>query len=403
LIELINIKNRAMPDRDQLDAAAAARRLGVSRATLYAYVSRGLIAATAHPDDPRRRLYRQSDVERLRRGKSQSRRPRDVAARSLDWGLGALPSSITLIDDGRIHYRGRDAAALAEVATLEEVARLLWNCGDVDPFRHPPGRAVRRPAGLGKLEPLNRCRALLALLAPQVPATWGRQSSRLWSDGALVLRALTAAALDVAPAAAPIHEQLAAVWRLDRAGAALVRAALVLLADHELNASTFAARVVASTGASLAAAVSAGLAALQGPRHGGATALVEALFEEMERRNDAEAAVRHWLDRAEALAGFGHPLYPDGDPRARYLLARLAPDPARERLLAAVDAFAGARPNIDFALVALRRSLGLPPGAAITIFAVARSVGWIAHALEQHLEGKLIRPRAEYVGPPPAT
>ena len=390
-----------MPDHDRIDAETAAGRLGVSRATLYAYVSRGLIAAVPHPDDPRRRLYRAGDVERLSRGKSQSRRPRDVAARALDWGLGALPSAITLIESGRLYYRGRDATVLAETATLEAAARLLWACGTDDPFAEPPGRIARLPAALDRLDPLDRCRALLPALAPRVPATWGRQSSRLRADGALVLRALAACVLGVKPGADPIHRQIASAWRMDGRGAETLRAALVLLADHELNASAFAARVVASTGASLAAAVGAGLAALQGPRHGGATALVEGLFEEMQRRGEAAAAVRRWLGRAEALAGFGHPLYPDGDPRARFLLDRLKPDAARSRLLAAVDDLAGVGPNIDFALVAMRRALGLPEGSAIALFAVARSVGWIAHALEQHQQGKLIRPRAAYVGPPP--
>jgi citrate synthase len=174
-----------------------------------------------------------------------------------------------------------------------------------------------------------------------------------------------------------------------------VRTALVLLADHELNASTFTVRVVASTGASLASALSAGLGALSGPLHGGQTSLVEAMFEEAERADSAQALVERRLWRGDSLPGFGHPLYPDGDPRAAALLAVLPPDPLRTGLLAALERL-GKRPNVDFATVSLRRALGLPAGAALTLFAVGRTAGWIAHALEQRADGKLIRPRARY-------
>jgi citrate synthase len=206
----------------------------------------------------------------------------------------------------------------------------------------------------------------------------------------------------VTPAAAPIHEQLAAAGGLDAHGAALLRRALVLLADHELNASTFAVRVVASTGASLGAAVAGGLAALSGPRHGAATAQVEALFDEVERRGDAARVVAERLQRGEYLPGFGHPLYREGDPRGRALIEALPSGGLLAEIAAAVDALGGWRPNVDFALVALRRALALPRGAALALFAIGRSAGWIAHALEQQQGGRLIRPRARYVGERPA-
>jgi citrate synthase len=180
----------------------------------------------------------------------------------------------------------------------------------------------------------------------------------------------------------------------------VIRRILVVLADHELNASAFAARVAASTGASLAAAALAGLATLTGPRHGGAAAKVSALMEDAERLG-AEEAVRSWVSRGDLPPGFGHPLYPDGDPRARVLLSALDPDPLVKDLQASAETVTGQRANIDFALVAAARQLSRPPDAPFALFALGRSVGWIAHALEQIETGGLIRPRARYTGPLP--
>ncbi|MBN9559482.1 MAG: citrate synthase [Alphaproteobacteria bacterium] len=384
-----------------LDAAAAARSLRVTRATLYAYVSRGMIATEPDPANPRRRLYRAADVARLLKAKERGRKPQAIAAAALDWGVGALASRITLVEGGRLFYRGQDAAVVAEHATLEDVTGLLWDCGDHDPFHDLPAPDVPwriLPKPYNDAPPIERCRALLPLSDAGARAMWNREPARLALDGASLLRAIVACMLGTRPDAAPIHAQVARAWRLDRAGADLVRATLVLLADHELNASTFAARVVASTGASLNACVSAGLAALSGPLHGGATALAELLLEEAEQTGDAPATVEARLRRGERIPAFGHPLYPDQDPRADFLLQRLPKDAMRDALIAAVDDIVGQPPNVDFALASLRRALHLPPGSGLVLFAVARSVGWIAHALEQNAEKKLIRPRAEYVG-----
>jgi citrate synthase len=170
-----------------------------------------------------------------------------------------------------------------------------------------------------------------------------------------------------------------------------------LLADHELNASTFAARVAASTGASLSAAVLAGLAALSGPYHGGMAERVEAFAGEAARLGPAKAIAR----RGGAVPGFGHALYPDGDPRAEALLAVIETPPALAELRKVAEAETGQRANVDFALVAMRQTLGLPAEAPFALFAAARTAGWLAHAIEQIETGALIRPRARYVGPPP--
>jgi citrate synthase len=393
-----------MPEHRLLTAESAADRLGVSRMTLYAYVSRGLIHAHAAPDDPRRRLYSARDIDRLAGKKTRGRKAADIAAATLDYGLPALASGITLIEGDRLFYRGRDAARLARDASLEETARLLWDCSE-DPFGATPPvfrSAVRLIASLFDAFPLDRCMAVLPVAGVGTAMTWQRDQRRLWHDGAMLLRLMAAAATGTAPSDAPIHLHVARAWGLDDRAAQTIRAALVLCADHELNTSAFAVRAVASTGASLAACVAAGLTALSGPRHGGQTSLVEVLFEEAERFGDAGRLVEERLRRGDILPAFGHPLYRDGDPRALALLSLLPPDPTRDAVIEAMDLIRGKQPNVDFALVSLRRALRLKPRSALVLFAIGRTAGWIAHALEQQAEDKLIRPRARYTGPAPA-
>ncbi|MFI5015277.1 MAG: citrate/2-methylcitrate synthase [Hyphomicrobiales bacterium] len=392
--------------RDTLIGAGdAASRLGISRATLYAYVSRGLLQARPDPEDPRRSLYSGEDISRFAKHKGRGRKPERIARAALDWGLPALSSRITLIEAGRLFYRGRDAARLSLRSSLEDTARLLWQCEADDPFKMPereplPSRRVR-PDFAAMAHPIDRCLAALSAHGVHSRMTWRRDPRHLWPDGASLLRLMAEAVSASAADSGPIHRRMARAWGLVPKHAEILRAALVLCADHELNASAFAVRVVASTGASLAACLMGGLGALSGPLHGGTTSLVEILFDEAERRGDAASVVEERLRRGDMLPGFGHRLYPNGDPRARALLRLLPADRTRNALIAAMGEIDGRHPNVDFALVSLRRALGLNPGLALSIFAVGRAVGWIAHALEQQEEGKLIRPRARYVGEQP--
>ncbi len=200
-----------------------------------------------------------------------------------------------------------------------------------------------------------------------------------------------------------MHRRLAASWGLDEAGADLIRRVLVLLADHELNASAFVARCVASTGATPYAVVSAALGALSGRRHGGQSARAEALFDEIGDSAEPMPVMAARLARGDDLPGLGHPLYPDGDPRARAIIeaiARARPASGARVAAAALAAkqLTGQHPNVDFALGAAVTALGLPDGSALALFLVGRTVGWIAHAIEQYESGVLIRPRARYTG-----
>jgi citrate synthase len=188
--------------------------------------------------------------------------------------------------------------------------------------------------------------------------------------------------------------------------AALLDAALVFCADHELPVSTFAARCVASAGATPYAAVQAGLAALGGTRHGGQTEPAGVFLEEVAASGDARKVIAGRLRRGDGLPGFGHPLYPEGDPRGAGLLRisaeALPGNPAvglSGAVVEEVEGLTGERPTVDLALATVARALGLPAGGAVALFAVGRTVGWIGHAIEQYASNTLIRPRARYVGP----
>lgn len=388
-----------MPESKLIDANVAANRLGVKHATLYSYVSRGMIRTTSTPGAPRRRLYFASDVALLEKRK-ESRRPSRAVAGALDFGLPVLETRITSIEAGVLRYRGVNAVELAREASFEEAAKLLWDQGDDAPtpsfrFRPPPGSNWLR-ASASESEELATDRALTLL------------PSLLKFDDSVVRRgkvpeicAGLVGAVAVAVVGGEISGQRLHAWLADRwnapAAADALRCALVLCADHELNASTFAVRVVASTGAGLTASVIAGLAALRGPRHGGMTMRVERLFDDIGTPSQARRVISERLRLGERVPGFDHPLYPDGDPRAQALLAYCGRDPLLRAVCKAAFSVGGLLPTVDIGLVGIERTFGLPRGSALALFAIARTVGWIAHAVEQRTLPQLIRPRAKYV------
>ncbi|MBN3786673.1 citrate synthase family protein [Burkholderia sp. Ac-20353] len=391
---------------DYLNSTEAAARLGVSRQTLYAYVSRGLLRADG-TGNQRESRYLASDVERLAEQRARGRKPKEVARAALDWGTPVLESSITLIEGGRLSYRGVDALSLAASASFEAVAALLWQCEETTAFgdRAPPSSAalpalMKRYAGRRAEESLL---PLFTVASEDAPTAIWQQSAQRQAQGcADLVRIMAACLLGTRPDTAPIHLQCARAWGVDRRGAELIRMALVLCADHELNASSFTARCIASTDASLRAAVIGGLAGLTGGRHGATTARGEAMWDEF-GDDDIERRMRERLSRGDDLPGFGHPLYPDGDVRAVALLSRVLPSHPKWRTLVDLGtSLVGQKPSVDFALVAVRRHLRLPVGAAFGLFALGRTVGWIAHGLEQRQHPGLIRPRAIYTGARPA-
>src|ERR687894_3156376 len=316
-----------MAEGRYLLAREAAEELGVSVATLYAYVSRGMIRSEAAGGSGRRRRYRAEDVRRLKGRKERRRDPDAVVEDALSWGTPVLESAITLVTDDGLYYRIRDAVALSAGSTVEEVAALIWT-GD-------PGEAAELFAGdppevpprvrelMGGLPPVEAFQALLPVAAAADPAAYDLRPEAVARTGTRILRLMAGAATGEEEAG--LAETLRRGWCPGEAGATrLLGAALILCADHELPVSTFAARCVASSEATPYAVVAAGLAAVGGVRHGGQIELVEAFLREVEAVGDARAAISGRLRRGEGVPGFGHSLSPGGDPRGAELLRATA-------------------------------------------------------------------------------
>jgi citrate synthase len=389
-----------------MTAADAAALLRVSRATLYAYVSRGFVRSQSMPGRSRERGYARDDVERLRRRTEERRDPDKAIARALHWGLPVLESSIALIDGDRLYYRGHDAVTLARSRTIQEVAALVW----LGRFDAPLAAASHRiPAGAapvaGALPFVGRAQSMLALASARDHRAFDRRPENAASCGWRILHLLARTATGSRSTGPTIDQALARAWGAGPRGADVIRHALILCADHELNVSSFTARCVASAGSNPYAVVMAGLAALEGTRHGGASARVESALASMRRASSLRSALAERVRRGEPTDGFGHPLYARGDPRASALLEVLAERYAKSAELGFVTDVADAaraivheRPNLDFALAAVARVLRLPAGSPLVLFAIGRTIGWIGHAIEQYATGQLIRPRAKYVG-----
>jgi len=390
-----------------LSSAEAAKRLGVSRATLYAYVSRGLVRSAPAPGEPRGRRYAREDVERLRRRAEGRRDPQKTVQAALHFGVPVLESAITLISGDRLFYRGHDVVELARSRSVEEVASLLWTGAFESDATATELHVVAGGRSVEGLPFITRAQSMLPLVAARDPLALDLRPRAVAQTGWRIVNLLTSVAVESAELEETIDRTLRRHWA-PRAPHAeeLLRAALIVCADHELNVSAFTARCVASSGANPYSVVVAGLAAFEGPKHGGMSARVNPMFEELRRARDVKRALADRLRRGETLHGFGHPLYPNGDPRAKIifeLLQQHLPKSAEVKLAREIseagEELLQEKPTLDLALVALSRALKLPDGAALTLFAIGRSVGWIGHAIEQYALDDIIRPRATYVGP----
>ena len=410
------VDQRRNDDQHWIDARTAAARLGIQVRTLYAYVSRGQVRSVPG-ERGRPRLYALADVERLRVRRDARSGHGAVAAGALRWGEPVLDSAITSITARGPAYRGRLAVELAAAGVaFENVAELLWSGYLPDarvawPHGAIPLAQLARLVGADPRTPLD----VMPLLI-QIAALADRERGDLRPD-ALIARGrrlipLLAAALAPGFVPAAVSRALGAsgvaeiaARAIDAPGDAVpvLDTALVLLADHELNASSFTARIAASTGADPYACVAAALATVSGPLHGSACEQVAAFADAVGSPEGARVQVRSLRRRGQLPPGFGHPLYPAGDPRAPPLIdaaARRATTRRARTVLAIVDATTDAAPNCDAALAALTAALGAPPAAGTGLFAVARAAGWLAHALEQRATGHVLRPRARYTGPP---
>jgi citrate synthase len=391
-------------DAERITAAEAAARLGVKRETLYAYVSRGLLESITL--DGKTSTFDAAEVASLRSRRTRSRPGRFDAS---------IVSALTHVQDHHVFVRGHDLVDLASSAGFEAVAILLWTgeLATADAWTTPRSvvdslqavqRALPRGASL-----LDRIRANVVTASTADPLRHDLRASGVAQSAP----ALLAAMVDGLPGAGAAGSLAARLWpalttaRPTAPGVAALDGALVLLADHDLAASTFAARVAASTRADPYSVVLAGLGALGGPLHGAASGTVHDLLRAAADR-DVRVAVGAHLAAGDPLPGFGHFLYPDGDPRATALLdlVRSATTARRaaviDDVISTVRDRTGIEPNVDIGLAALAFCTGMGRDAGEAIFAIARSAGWIAHALEEYGETPLrFRPVTQYVGHPP--
>lgn len=414
-----------------LTADEVVAALAISKATLYSYVSRGLIRSMETAGKRRNRLYLAEDVARLQQRKVQRHDPTQAAATALHFGDPVLASAITLIADGDYYYRGERVLDLSQQYTFEQVAFLLWTgqlereAGVRAAANHTTGAPVEEGAvrlALAQLRVNNPAAALQLILLAGGAADLGaynQQAAHVAQTGCRMLDCMAQllaweaqqAGRIATPPTAPrsLAQRLQHCWLPEQpTAAALFDQVLILCADHEFNVSSFTARCVASAGSTPYAAVIAALSALQGYKHGGVTDRVAAFLRAA--TVDPQQTVIDYLRRGEALPGFGHRLYPQGDPRGSYLVrlaATIAPTapiiPIVEQLLRAAAQAGQEPPNLDLGLAVLAMTLGLPAFAPFTLFALGRTAGWIGHIIEQYESGNLIRPRAHYQGVQPVT
>lgn len=366
--------------------------LGVRAQTIYAYVSRGLIASHPDPDNTRRSLYNAENIQNLKQKKQQGRKRETLAVNTLFGTEPSIPTAISTFAKGHLYYRGKDVISFSEHATLEDTARLLWNADIARGFSVPSRDYPPYPP--------ERTHAFVALATATATghSTHGRTFRVLHDEAATLVGHLASTFGAQNHPEMLLHQRLALGWGMKEDGADILRRVMVLLADHELTSSAFASRIAASNGASLPACLLSGLATFTGPLHGDATPRVKALFDEVERSN-ADQVVNRYLASAIPIPGFGHHLYPDGDPRAVALLAVFDPPEEIARFIEKVITLTGQLPNIDVVLAALVARYRLLGDAAFALFSIARSVGLLAHTMEQINTGKVIRPRGRYVGP----
>jgi citrate synthase len=405
----------AGPSERRLSTKEAAEVLGVKPETVYAYVSRGQLSSRRAPGG-RGSTFAAEEVEALAR-----RNRRESAASSPSGGELSVRTRITLIEKDRYYFRGVDAAELAARHSYEEIAEWLWT-GRMRPevtFIAPETSvAVARRAVEALPEhagPTDRLRVAAIAAATADPLRFDLSEDAVLGTARTLIPTLVAA---LPPVLGPRRDEGPLALRLwtrlsgkrpDEASLRVLDTALGLLADHDLAASTLAVRVAASARAHAYAAVSAGLGVIEGPLHGAASGLAHRMLLEVLDQGDAAPVVADELRAGRRVPGLGHRLYSGEDPRASALFALLAELPGAEPALAAardvVATTARHTPlhaNVDLALAVLTASSGMPATAGETIFAVARTAGWIAHALEEYGERPLrMRPSGLYAGPRP--
>jgi citrate synthase len=417
---------------DYVDSKEAMKLLGIRQQTLYAYVSRGLIASLRQADR-KDHLYLRADVERMVLRSLARTGHGALAASAMNWGEPIVPTTITEITPLGPRYRGHLAAGLAQRrSSFESVAELLWT-GLLDdhpvtwPVSAPAAPLVRLTRALTSAGAADQLHEIFSLVTLQMGVSAGAESGtsacreddpedRHGIDAARALIQVLAGCMGYAgpaqrfvplqPGQSVIQGLLQALGlRASNENAEALEAMLILLADHELSPGTLCARVCASGGSALHSCLASGLCAIGGKDIGRHFLRVDEFLDGAPNLSVLLARAADCQRRGAVVPGFVHPVYPRGDPRARYLLALLqrrpALSPASRALLKFVDEMAfrfDTHPRHELGMVALSRELGLARQAPGALFALARTAGWVAHVHEQRQTGTLLRPRAKFVG-----
>ncbi|HEY7269721.1 MAG TPA: citrate synthase [Dehalococcoidia bacterium] len=404
-----------MRDTKRLTAQEAAAELGVNLRTLYTYVSRGLIKSTPAGPSTRTRYYDLEDVLHLQYRK-QGHSPAPQLGGNTVSRVGEFDSSLTLVANGSLFYRGRDALELAEKSTCEEVAALLWTGAPEDSkalFSESIG-ALRQTSTtlrrvLKDLPEVEAFQALLALAAAGDPGAYDLRPSSAARRGVRIIKIIILAITGKEPSESmSIAEALQQHWAPgDRRLIDAINYALIVCADMPDSPSTLAVRCVAAARCTPYATVMTGLSTLLGLRRGRSYERAWALFDEIGQPDRARSVLDGRLRRGEEISGFGN-LLSESDPRGPAVLQlteTLFPDSPAVALAASIREAAGEllgeEPNIDMALVALCRAMGLPASSGPTLIALSRTIGWIAHTLEEYTIDRIILPHTHYRGPRP--
>ena len=358
-----------------------------------------------------------------------------MATKGLE-GVVAAESSISSIIDGVLTYRGINIDDLAEHASFEEVVYLLWygklpNQTELDQLKQELSENASLPEEVIQLlkltpksvHPMAALRTAVSALslfdeeADQMDKEANlRKAKRLQAKISSIVTAFARIREGQEPIAPRNDLSFAANFlymlngeKPEQVQESAFNKALVLHADHELNASTFASRVTVATLSDIYSGITSAIGALKGPLHGGANEQVMAMLEEIGEPDQAEPYIMNKLANKEKIMGFGHRVYKNGDPRAKHLqemsrqLTQLTGQTKWYEMSIKIDEVVrrekGLLPNVDFYSATVYHSLGIPRDLFTPIFAVARTSGWVAHILEQYDNNRLIRPRAEYVGP----
>ncbi|MNH93205.1 Citrate synthase 2 [compost metagenome] len=351
-------------------------------------------------------------------------------------GIVATTSSISSIVDGVLTYRGIDIDDLAENATFEEVIYLLWFGklptqseleklqSDLNEHAQVPDEVIQQiklfPANSNSMAALRTAVSSLALYDKEAnemsPEANIRKAIKLQAQLPSLIAAYARIREGKEPLAPKGYPSIAAnfLYQLtgnepDKVAIEALDKALVLHADHELNASTFAARVTVATLSDIYSGITSAIGALKGPLHGGANEAVMAMLEDIGTVDNVEAYVSDRLERKDKIMGFGHRVYKNGDPRAKHLqkmsheLGKLTGNLKWYEMSIQIDEIVtgrkGLKPNVDFYSASVYTTLEIPRDLFTPIFAISRTSGWAAHILEQYENNRLIRPRAEYTGP----